>query len=157
VRSEQAKLDQLRTEAMQRRREEQDRIAHLEEHERRLEHELAQLHVTLEALESAEKKENVDQVQADAEANRLKKLIKEAEDRLAEMRKRSAGDKSYAIVPYKGKNGTFRRPIFIECTADAVTIQPEGIRLSAEDFDGPLRSGNPLAAAIRAAHEELDG
>jgi hypothetical protein len=49
-----------------------------------------------------------------------------------------------------------RRPIYIECTKDAVTIYPEGIRLTANDFDGPLRSGNPLAAAIRAAREELN-
>ena len=59
-------------------------------------------------------------------------------------------------MPYKGANGTFRRPVFVECTADAVTIQPEGIVLTVADFDGPLRSGNPLAAAIRAAHEELN-
>jgi hypothetical protein len=156
VRGEQAKIDQLRTEAADRRRQGRDRIAHLEDHERRLEHELAQLHLTLEALEATEQKQTVDQTQAEAEVKRLKELVKETEARLAEMRKEGASDKSYAIVPYKGKNGTFRRPVFVECTEEAVTIQPEGIRLTVEDFDGPLRSGNPLAAAIRAAHEELN-
>jgi hypothetical protein len=157
VRAEQQQLDRLRREAAERRREEQDRIAHIEDHERRLEHDLAKIHIALEALRAAEEKQTVDQEQAAAEAERLKQLVRETEARLEEMRKQGAGDKSYAIVPYKGANGTFRRPVYIECTADAVTIQPEGIRLTVEDFDGPLRSGNPLAAAVRAAHEELNG
>jgi hypothetical protein len=157
LRKEQAEIERIRGEASQRRLEEQDRIAHVEDHERRLEHELAQLHITLEVLEATEQKQTVDQEQAEAEVARLKELIAETESRLDKMRKADTGQKSYAIVPYKGANGTFRRPVFVECTADAVTIQPEGIKLTVEDFDGPLRSGNPLAAAIRAAHEELNG
>ena len=35
---------------------------------------------------------------------------------------------SYAIVPYDGPNGTHRRPIYIECTAQGVILQPEGDR-----------------------------
>lgn len=157
IRAEQADLERLRGEAAERRREEAARIAHLEDHERRLEHDLGKLHLALETLKATEEKQAVDQEQAEAEARRLKDLIRETEERLAEMRKAGGGEKSYAIVPYKGASGTFRRPVFIECTADAVTIQPEGIRLTVEDFDGPLRSGNPLAAAVRAAHEELNG
>jgi TolA-binding protein len=141
LRSEQAEIERIRGEAAQ----------------RRLEHELAQLHITLEVLQATEQKQTVDQEQAETEVARLKELISETERRLDAMRKAGTGQKSYAIVPYKGANGTFRRPVFVECTADAVTIQPEGIRLTVEDFDGPLRSGNPLAAAIRAAHEELNG
>lgn len=34
-------------------------------------------------------------------------------------------------------------------------IQPEGIRLTDKDFDGPMGPGNPLAAALRAAREHL--
>jgi hypothetical protein len=157
LRGEQAEIERIRGEAAQRRLEEQDRITHIEDHERRLEHELAQLHITLEVLQATEQKQTVDQEQAEAEVTRLKELISETEKRLDAMRKAGTGQKSYAIVPYKGANGTFRRPVFVECTADAVTIQPEGVRLTVEDFDGPLRSGNPLAAAIRAAHEELNG
>ncbi len=153
--AEQQRLEKLRAEAAEVRERERARISHLEDHERRLEHELAKLNLALQALEDAEKQQQVDQAQAEAEAQRLKKLIAETEERLGQMRQ-DVGERSYAIVPYKGANGTFRRPVFIECTADAVTIQPEGIRLTVEDFDGPLRSGNPLAAAVRAAHEELN-
>src|SRR5690606_31892672 len=84
------------------------------------------------------------------------KLVDDTEDQIKSIQKDATGNKSYAIVPYKGANGTYRRPIYIECTKDAVTIFPEGIKLTAADFDGPLRSGNPLAAAIRAAREELN-
>jgi hypothetical protein len=147
----------MRKEAAQRRQDEQDRIAHIEDHERRLEHDLASCIIALEALEAAENKQTVDQQQADAEAKRLKELVKETEERLDDDAQEGSGDKSYAIVPYKGNNGTFRHPVFIECTADAVTIQPEGIRLTVEDFDGPFAIRQSVAAAVRAAHEELNG
>jgi hypothetical protein len=156
LRSEQAKLEAKRAEVAQRRREQQEVISHLEDHERRLENDLGTLYVTLQALKAAEQEHSTDREQAAAEAERLAELIRDTEAQLDDMRKNGDGKKSFAIVPYKGANGTFRRPIFVECTDDAVTIQPEGIRLTVEDFDGPLRSGNPLAAAIRAAHEELN-
>jgi hypothetical protein len=156
LRRQQSEVEQLRADAAERRRVEEERIRHLEDHERRLEHALGQLYVTLQALEAAEQETVVDQQQAEADVKRLQDLIRDTEAELTEMRARGGPPKSFAIVPYKGANGTFRRPIFVECTAEAVTIQPEGIRLTVEDFDGPLRSGNPLAAAIRAAHEELN-
>ncbi len=45
---------------------------------------------------------------------------------------------AYSVVPYLGTNGTRRRPIFIECLADRIVLQPEGIELAAEDFEEPL-------------------
>ena len=156
LREQMPKLEQLRADAAQRVKDEEDRVSHLEEHERRLEHELAKLHVTLTRLEEAEKQQSVDQESAESNLERLKQLVVDTEKEIEKLRKESTGKKSYAIVPYKGANGTMRRPIYIECTKDAVTIYPEGIKLTAADFDGPLRSGNPLAAAIRAAREELN-
>ena len=154
-RTRQAELDALRAEAAERLREEQLRVSHLEDHERRLEHELAKLHFTLERLDETEKEQRVDQETAERSLERLTALVSEAEERIAEAQNQPAQQRSYAIVPYKGANGTYRRPIYVECTKEAVIIQPEGIRLNAVDFDGPLRSGNPLAAAVRAAREEL--
>ena len=63
--------------------------------------------------------------------------------------------KSYAIVPYDGPNHTRRRPIYIECRGDAVVLQPENIVFDEADFDEPLGPGNPLAAAIRAARQQM--
>jgi hypothetical protein len=72
-----------------------------------------------------------------------------------ETRERDKQRKSYAIIPYQGKFGTTRRPIYLECRGDGVFLQPEGIRFSVEDFLGPLGPGNPLDAALRAIREEL--
>src|SRR5690606_22963490 len=47
--------------------------------------------------------------------------------------------------------GTKRRPIYIECLADRVVIQPEGIELGPADFNAALEQGTPLTAALRAA------
>ena len=61
--------------------------------------------------------------------------------------------KSYAIIPYRGSGGTFRRPIYIECTKDKVIIQPEGIVLEGLDFAAPDRPDNPVDAALRAIRQ----
>ncbi|HEV3418279.1 MAG TPA: hypothetical protein VG056_15750, partial [Pirellulales bacterium] len=61
----------------------------------------------------------------------------------------------FAIVPYEGPNGTRRRPIYIECGPDRVTLQPEGIVLTIEDFAGPDGPGNPLATILRAVRDYL--
>ncbi|MEX2561568.1 MAG: hypothetical protein WD403_16710, partial [Pirellulales bacterium] len=64
---------------------------------------------------------------------------------------------SFAIIPYDGKRGTRRRPLYIECRADSVVLQPEGIVLTEDDFRGPLGPANPLAAGLRAAGDYLAG
>ena len=61
---------------------------------------------------------------------------------------------SFAIIPYDGANGTRRRPIYIECGPDRVTIEPEGIVLTIEDFAGPDGPGNPLATVLRAVRDD---
>ncbi|RMG04127.1 MAG: hypothetical protein D6741_01450, partial [Planctomycetota bacterium] len=60
-----------------------------------------------------------------------------------------------AVIPFDGKYGTRRIPIYLECRADAVILQPEGIRFTVSDFSGPLGPGNPLDAALRAVREYL--
>lgn len=61
--------------------------------------------------------------------------------------------KSYSIIPYRGRGGTFRRPIYIECFKDKVVIQPEGIVLTIEDFEMADRPDNPLDAAMRVVRQ----
>ncbi len=60
---------------------------------------------------------------------------------------------SYTIVPYQGKNGTRRRPIYIECTQEGIVLQPFGITLNIDDFTDPVVSGNPLDAAMLMVRE----
>jgi len=63
--------------------------------------------------------------------------------------------RSFAIIPYHGAGGTYRRPIFVECTAKAIILQPYGIELTPEDFDSPLMAGNPLDAALLTIRDYL--
>ncbi len=63
------------------------------------------------------------------------------------------GRQLYSIVPHVGPNATQRRPIFIECTNDKLTIQPYGIELHLRDFVPPITSSNPLDAALTAVRE----
>jgi hypothetical protein len=95
-----------------------------------------------------------DRRQAEREIERLHKLIAQSRETIKSLKSENASKKrSYSIIPYEGPNGTTRRPIYIECRADAVVVQPEGITLTQEDLSPPLDAGNPLAAALRAARE----
>lgn len=149
-------LDSVLAKAIEAQQQEQARLAHLEEHQRRLQHELAQLHISMLRLKETEERGFVDQQQADKEAERLEGLVRDLEKELEKSRKEAQDKRSYAIVPYKGKNGTFRRPIFVECVDGGAIIQPEGVRFSMSDLSAASPAGNPLTAAIRAAREELD-
>jgi hypothetical protein len=64
---------------------------------------------------------------------------------LAKARARS----SYAVLPHKGPNGTWRRPIIIECNNGQATLQPNGPSFSLLDLSlilGPRSS--PIVAAV---------
>ncbi len=156
VRTYQEKLRKLREQAEERLQKEQLRLSHLEEHARRIEHELALLAIAAKQLEATENDQSVDQQQAESELTRLKQLILETEEQLESLREEATGERSYAIVPYQGPNGTFRQPIYIECSKEGVVIQPEGIRFERSDFVAPGWPGNPLAAALRASREYLN-
>jgi len=156
VREYQQRLAELRKQADQRLLEEQQRLTHVEEHTRRLEHELARLSLAHEQLQATEQDQSVDQEQAERELARLQQLIKDTEARVEELREESQGKRSYAIVPYKGPNGTYRKPIYIECRKDAIILHPEGIHLKASDFADTSWPGNPLAAALRATRDHVN-
>ena len=152
----QKELDALRQEGKRRLENERERLSHAEEHARRLEEELAKLTIAAEQLKQTEQNQTVDQQQAEKELARLQELIVETEAMIENLRKDAGGKKSYAIVPYKGPNGTYRKPVYIECTAKGVTIQPEGIELTPDDFLAPRWPGNPLASVLRATREYLN-
>lgn len=129
-------------------------VGHLEDHSRRLRAELARLEAALADAEQQGSKDAQGRALQEAELSRLLAAVDEAR-RAVDQARAEAGRKppSYAILPYVGRNGTRRRPIYIECRSDAVIIQPEGVRFGVRDFDGPLGPGNPLAAGVRAMRE----
>lgn len=126
-------------------------LAGVEENNRGLQDELERLVRTAEALDSAGGRAAPEQGLSDLEA-RLKSARESLEKARAESRTRPP---AYAVVPYVGRDGTHRRPLYIECCGDGVFLQPEGIRLSPSDFEGPPGPGNPLACALRAAREHI--
>ena len=130
-------------------------LGHLEDHARQLRDRLARLEATWAELERAPS-DTDRRRELQAEIARLTDEAAAAEKQLAETRRQAdRRRKAYAVVPYKGPNGTHRRPIYIECREHAVVLQPEGVRLGGADFRGPLGPENPLASAVRAAREYL--
>ena len=117
---------------------------------------LEQYQNTVAELENIENADRQKHGQSEANLRQLQEQIGAARQEVDQARKDAAGRRtSYAVVPYEGPNQTRRRPIYLECRADAVVLQPEGIRLTDADFNGPMGPGNPLAAALRAAREHL--
>ncbi len=151
-----AQAESLLAEAEERLEHEQARLTHSEEHQRRLEKELAELSLAARQLEQTEDEASVDQQQAEAERDRLRDILAETEAQLEELREQGVGEKAFAIVPYTGPNGTRRQPIYVECLERELVIHPEGVRVTAMDLVDPQWPGNPLAAALRASRELLN-
>lgn len=56
---------------------------------------------------------------------------------------------SYAILPNRSPNGTWRRPIMLECRNGTVTLQPKGQKFSLLDLSGAMGvRSNPLIIAV---------
>ena len=78
----------------------------------------------------------------------------ESEQELAKLREKAAEmNQSYAIVPYRNPDGTFRRPIYIECRDSKIIIQPEGIELVPGDFQALDQPDNPFNTALRGIRQ----
>lgn len=150
------RLKEVRAAAKEKLQDDQQRLAHLEDHMRRLQDELLSLQIAAAELAALEEEHDDDRQQAEREIARLQSLIEETRERIEELKADAKSKlRSYAVVPYKGASGTERRPIYIECRNDEVILQPEGVQLTPDDFLPPLGPGNPLASALRAAREYM--
>lgn len=123
-----------------------DRMGHLEDHVRRLREELQSLSTEVEA--AIDQKGDVAKVQ-----ETLDKLLLEIESEKGAIGNLQAELQSetprIVIVPHKGPNGTDRRPVYIECGADGVVIQPGNIRITHAELEPRTGFPNPLEAALR--------
>jgi hypothetical protein len=133
----------------------QARLALAERETQKIKDELARLEQLAQQLEDPTST-------SPEEVAHLKRLLAQQQQRkeaaeleLAELQKEAARkEKSYAIVPYRGPNGTFRRPIYIECCNDKIIIQPEGIELYPSDFQTlDDLVGNPFDSVLRTIRQ----
>jgi hypothetical protein len=126
-------------------------LSHIEDHTRRLRDEAAELARAAQHLGLAPSSgEGTPTFTAD-DLVRLQAEIAAAQAALEDRAHLPAKPASYAILPYQGASGTRRRPLYIECCADKLILQPDGIVLRESDFQGGLGPGNPLAVALRAS------
>ncbi|MBN2218194.1 MAG: hypothetical protein JW719_12540 [Pirellulales bacterium] len=130
-------------------------LGHIEDHSRQLRGELEALERDWNQLNATDPAPG-QPTATEAQLQELSARIDQMKRRLADARRQAMTKKqAYAVVPYEGPNGTQRRPIYLECRSNAVVLQPEGIVFTEADFEGPMGSSNPLAAALRAAREHL--
>ncbi len=130
------------------------RLGHVEEASQKISADIDRYKNEIESLERGAGDDRKSQEASAVEIEDLRRRLADAEKKLTAAEAEEAGKKrSFAIVPYTGPNGTSRRPIYIECRAESVIVQPEGIRLASADFDGPMGPTNPLATALRGIRE----
>lgn len=147
-------LRRLRAEQHQQLADERLQLSGIEDHIRRLAMQIRGLDEQVKLLEEQRNAKQSDQADIDKKLAEVRQQLADAKEKLAAEQDKAAKKKpSYALIPYDGPNGTRRQPIYIECTADRVILQPEGIELFGADFRPPLGAGNPLDAALRAIRE----
>ena len=150
-------LEQSRAEKTKELADSRVKLAHLEDHIQRLATRARDLMERAKAIDEGQQLQDNQLAAAQAELARLQQEIAKKQAELDETRKRlQAQEQWFALIPYEGPHGTRRRPIYIECTAEGVIIQPEGLVFSPDDFNGPLGPHNPLDAALRTIREHLN-
>ena len=132
------------------------KLGQIEDHTGQLRRQIASLKTAWDQLDQLEANKESSQQAAQSELASLAIKIRQLERELELAKTAAAGRQAaYSIVPYEGPHGTKRRPIYIECRADGLVLQPEGVVFNAADFDGPLDAGNPLDVGLRAVREYL--
>lgn len=126
--------------------QQRDRLTAIEDHVRRLRVKLKRLS---DEVDVATAGQVTDAPDADAIVL-LKQTIESETEKMEVLRKEAANAKPrVVIVPHKGPNGTDRRPVYLECTADGLTIFPEGTKISRALLQDSATNANPLDAALR--------
>ncbi len=123
-----------------------DQMGHLDDHVARLKKELSQLSTEVDRVAGDQPIESVE----DAVLVSYRTKIKEESDKIEKLKSESNNrTPRVVIVPHKGPNGTDRRPIYLECNADSLTIWPEGTRITLRQLENSDDVANPLDAALR--------
>ena len=111
---------------------------------------LAQEQEALGARQAAVKQAAQNDQVARAELERLAGELLQLEQTLAALEAlRQREQSTYSLVPYKGRNGVSRRPIYIECTAAGVILHPERLELTGPLFN-PVDVRNAVVSRLGA-------
>ncbi len=131
-------------------------LQNIEQHIQELTEELEELEKTAIAAEkSRDEKIESQKKERDQLREALEKQLADAKKKIESKSKDPKGDKPiFAIIPYEGANGTHRRPIYLECNAKGLVVQPEGVVLSPADLAPPYGPGNPLDSVLRTIRAE---
>lgn len=143
-REQTVKTRELQTADLESRR---DRLAHLEDHGRRLREELQSLStevdkaVATDGEDVTQVQQTLDQVlqQIEAEKVAIAKLNEEL----------NSATPRIVIVPHKGPSGTDRRPIYIECRKEGIYLRPGDRLIPTEHLEPIVGMPNPLDAVLR--------
>jgi hypothetical protein len=147
-------LAKVKKEAAEKLAENQTKLAIAEKETQKVHAEIRRLEKLAEQLDSSTKTDPAELAKLKQLLDQKKQRRQQAELELAELQKEAANNsKSYAIIPYRGANGTFRRPIYIECLAGKIIIQPEGIELTEADFQTANRPDNPFDTVLRVIRQ----
>ncbi|QDT65400.1 hypothetical protein [Calycomorphotria hydatis] len=115
----------------------------------------------LATVKAAERERKEQLVAAQAEADRVRNLLHQAQNELTAMARqfhdkadqRSQETPKFSIVPFDGATGTTKRPILLECSKDGIRFVNEDIMLTASDLDGFNAVQNPIQAGVTALNE----
>jgi hypothetical protein len=124
-----------------------DELAHVDDHIARLRQQLQRLNDEVQQATGEKDRPS----HSDRDVDDLKKQV-EIEKGFVEQLKQHSANRTprVVIVPHKGPNGTDRRPVYLECDAEGITVWPEGSKISREQLASASDSANPLDAALRA-------
>ena len=123
-----------------------DKLAHVEDHTRRLNDELKRLSDEVDRSTKSQTSEEVTEQQLAILNQQIEIEKREIETKVAESGSRKP---RVIIVPHKGPNGTDRRPVYLECTGDELVILPEGVRISINQLEQSTTGANPVESALR--------
>jgi hypothetical protein len=124
-------------------------LAHVDDHINRLAEELDLLNREAErAMGQSSDSVVIDQTQIE----KLKAEIQQEQQQIEHsLQKKKGQPPRVVIVPHRGRNGSQRRPIYLECLANGLVIQPEGVRVSLRQLVDTERGANPLGDALQSA------
>jgi hypothetical protein len=140
----QARMSRLRNEladAASRLRAEQDQTGELG---RRLEVERGLLEATEKALDASRNADGKVAVLSEAARANLVRMttdVQQLEKALADLKAARERDRNtYSVVPYRGKNGESRKPLYVECAAAGLIFHPDRHTLTPSSAAAEVRA-----------------